>query len=694
MSTRSFLILLLLTTGFLPAGAGGEASRPRLLLTSDKLPELREQVLKPGWKRDIYLKTVRANADRWVDREIRIPAKGGWVQDLVCSDGTTLAIPADQDFGTTTSYACPACGKSYSGARFDAARRRLEHEWLMAAARDLAFAGVIEQNTRFLDKSAEILLGYADARFPGHGSPQGGGIFKQSLNDAVAIITLAQAYDLVASTDTLSRQERERVERDVFRESAEGLTRCSLRANWGSWHLSAVGVIGLATSHERYIQYADQAFRMQMETEVGSDGLWPESVHGYHFYALRAFIEYAEAAANSGTDLYSYEARPGQGLRAMFEAPLSFMYPNLELPALNDGFLSQSMPFEQYEVAWARYRDPRFAWLLKQRRRTDVKRPRGSQTPSAIWTLIHGDPLPRHVEAPPLESVDFSNIGTCVLRNSSSLPQAEQVMVTFDYGRMLSHGQLDKMGVTLFGAGRILAADYGTPAYGSAISPFYRSPLAHNTLMLAGAQQAATSRNGLVFFQARPGLKAACAQSTEALPGTSWRRTVILDDETSEPHVLVVDELQSTAPQPFRWCFHSEGDHFSLATPPDVKRTVAEADYPFLTSLNSHSPTAQAIQATWSFRDGSGLELLSAPGTSTEVVTAAFPAETAARRVPGIILSRDSAQTTYVVVLKPRRSSPSGRPPQLRVSENGAIVLSANGTDRVYRITPTGVTRE
>lgn len=685
------IFLLIFTAALLPPAAADELPRPRVLLTPEKLLALREEVRVAGWKRDVYLQTIRANADRWVGRSIRIPDRGGWIQDLVCTDGSMLLIPEEQDFGTTSIYTCPACGAEYRGAKFDAARRRLEHEWLMGAALDLSLAGLLEEDDRYLRKCAEILLRYADAKFPGHKPGTPGGIFKQSLNDAVAIIWLAQAYDLLASTDVLSRESRERIERDVFWESAEGLTRCGLKGNWGSWHLSAIGVIGLATAHPRYTEFAEQAFRMQMANELGPDGLWPESVHGYHFYALRAFVEYAEAAANCGTDLYHYEARPGQGLRSMFAAPMSFMYPNLDMPAINDGFLIKAMPFDQYEVAWARYSDPQFGWLLKQRPRTLLQRPRGAQSPSAIWALVHGDPLPDNSATPEFGSTNFDHLGICVLRNSSTLPLDKQIMLTFDYGRMLGHGQFDKMGFTLFGNGRILMADYGTPAYGSAISPFYRGPLSHNTVMLKGGHQNATTCHGLVYFQDDPELKAACAQTTEALPGTEWKRTVILDVSTSEPHVLVIDELESTAPVQFDWSIHCEGDRFTLEDLGDWSRGPAVGHYSYLADLKVFPPTETAVRAAWRFRDGSGLTLVTASGAATQVSTACFPAETAARRVSGLLLSRDTERTTYAVVLKPYSTQAAALSPTIQMLNRGNVTLNDGRTRRVYSLTPTGV---
>ena len=65
----------------------------------------------------------------------------------------------------------------------------------------------------------------------------------QSLDESMWIIPLAQAYDLIH--DDLSPEQRASIE-NFLRTVAEGLQRCGTHGNWGSWHLSAVGVVGYA----------------------------------------------------------------------------------------------------------------------------------------------------------------------------------------------------------------------------------------------------------------------------------------------------------------------------------------------------------------------------------------------------------------------------------------------------------------
>jgi len=136
--------------------------------------------------------------------------------------------------------------------------------------------------------------------------------------------------------------------------------------------LSAIGVIGYAIGDKDLIEYAINRFKEQRTQELGDDGLWPESVHGYHFYPLTAFTYLAEAAYHNGVDLYNWEARSGKGLRVMFSAPIQYMYPNMQLPAINDGWYRSFMPLDLYELAYARYGDSAFGWISMEGYRRGV----------------------------------------------------------------------------------------------------------------------------------------------------------------------------------------------------------------------------------------------------------------------------------------------------------------------------------
>src|ERR1017187_2250598 len=192
-----------------PLGATAFPTRPFVLVIEAELSALRSDLARSGWKASLYHadrgfsimgsgRGVKANADLWLKRPIEIPARGGHFHQFFCLDGDRLELPKDQRF-VPGPYRCPKCGKQYSGPKFEGALRRVAHGWLAQAALDLGLVAAIEHKTDYAAKAAEILSAYATA-YPGpHKDPLTGGMIYQSLDEAMWVIPLAQAYDLIYS---------------------------------------------------------------------------------------------------------------------------------------------------------------------------------------------------------------------------------------------------------------------------------------------------------------------------------------------------------------------------------------------------------------------------------------------------------------------------------------------------------------
>jgi len=634
------------------AGADGPCNveglpRPSTLLGPERLEALRTEIRDWPWKRQAYAARFRANADRWLARTITVPERAGYLHNFYCTDGVRLAVPEDQIF-TSNTYTCPACGKTYSGERYDGGRRFLEHRWRYQACRDLAIVAAVEQDPRYAAKAAELLEKYADA-YPGrHTSATEGGIMYQSLDEAVMMIPFAGAYDLIHDMGVLSDAAKEHIAQDLLRESAEGLMKVGSGGNWGSWHLSAVGVVGVAIRDQRLIDYAVDRFKAQIANELGTDGLWPESVHTYHFYPLRAFIQLAEACANVGIDLYHWTAPNGNCLRDMFTAPINYAYPSAQLPAINDGWYESWLPPGQYEAAYYRYGRDDIAWALQRalaRYPRESAEPEGRKTYLEPWGVLLGRPLPDTITAPALVSTDFDNIGICVLRNQAT----PSIVATFDYGRHLGHGQFDKMGITLFANDRVLAADYGTPGYGSAILPYYRGATSHNTIIIQGEGQQPTKTGKLEAFQVTDAYTLATATDTEAYPGTNWRRSLLLTDR----YLLVMDSLTADTERSYDFFFHSEGDHFAVEDD-GAPVEITALGSPYVHDVRRHTCAGDTCRAEWGFDDGTGLLLVQTSDAAPDgVFSARTPAETAARQVPLFVARRTGHTVNFVTLLVP-----------------------------------------
>ncbi len=656
------LVALIMLVCCVAGQSRGESGRPCVIGSAEDFRLLREDLRSCQWKREIYhgkhdlsprfrtTREIKPDADRWLDRDIEIPARGGHYHHFFCECGNVLAWPDGLRPQPQTGYPCTACGKVYKGEKYDAAVRREMHMCLAYAVLHLGIAYQVEGDQRYAAKAAEILRKYA-AVYPGpHTSLTEGGIIYQSLCESMWVIPLASGYDLVCDSGDLTGADKRDIESKLFRPVADGLMACGIPGNWGSWHLSAVGVVGFAIRDQDLIEYAVRSFKSQIANQLGDDGLWPESVHTYHFYPLTAFLYLAEAARLNGVDLYSWEAKPGKGLKAMFTAPLGYAYPNFQLPAINDGWYEAYLPVQMYDLVYSRYGDEALKWAVVEGSRV-LGSPR-----AGIWSLLHGASLNEPAKAPRIESVDFPVLGIAVLRSRSGS------VATFDYGPHLGHGQLDKMGLTLFAGGRLWAGDYGTPGYGSAMLPWYTGTPAHNTVVVDGKNQQPTKERLRTLFAGGPALEVAEAETREAYPGVLHRRSVVRAGDD----FVVVDTLESDSEHTYDLFFRSEG---GLSVGLSGEDADEAPSYDHVTARRIVAVDGP-WRAVWK-QGGKTLSLdMPLPGSST-VSDAVCPAETDARKVGLVICRKTGRRAQFVSVLCVRDR---GCEPKVRF-EDGLIAI-------------------
>jgi hypothetical protein len=480
----------------------------------------------------------------------------------------------------------------------------------------------------------------------------------QSLCESTWVIPLAQAYDLIHVR--LDDEQRGRIE-PFLRTVAKGIQKCGVGGNWGSWHLSAVGVVGFAIHDAELAEWAIEEFRKQIRDQLGDDGLWPESVHTYHYYPLIAFLYLAEAAQHAGIDLYHWEAKPGKNLLSMFTAPLAYAYPDFRLAAINDGWFEAFVPAQLYEIAYHRTRSPEFAWVLSHAYGRGapagmVSGSKGKQR-AGLYAFLFGSDIPEQTPAPRLRSTNFPVLGICMLRSPGG------AMISFDYGPFLGHGQLDKMGVTLFANTRLWMADYGTPGYGSPILPWYKSTFSHNTVVVDGQSQKPTPENAVQLWLGDLDIEAAQSITTQAYAGVSHTRTVMRVGE----YFVVTDDLRGDRRHKYDLYWRGEGtlqlDRATKVTLPGPASMPAELTKPAVADAST------SLSGKWYDGDAGIAFSVLADGAFLPV-TGHCPAETGSRQVPVLICRRVGSSASFTTVLMPFRSEPN-----LAVTREGNTVL-------------------
>jgi len=354
---------------------------PRLLFNDEGVARLKKRVEQLGWAGQ--WKAFRDGVDRGLAQKVELPPRGAnWWHWYVCPQHGARLTTGKQIAPWQWEHICPV-GKEV--LRGDPSRPDRDFDGCVISgnhdryAREVQHTGIAYQVTgeaKYAARARDILLAYAGRylSYPLHntrGQAQvgGGHVHSQTLDESVWLIPMAQGADLV--WDTLSAEDRKAIAEKLFLPAARDtilVHRMGIH-NIQNWKNSAVGLTGLLVGDDALVRAAiddpDRGYRAQMAKGVQADGAWFEGAWGYHFYTLSAVWPLTEAARNSGVDLY------GEPLKKMFLAPVELAMPNGLLPAFNDSN-EVNIRNDLYELAWARYHDPRLALgLAGSNRRND-----------------------------------------------------------------------------------------------------------------------------------------------------------------------------------------------------------------------------------------------------------------------------------------------------------------------------------
>ena len=467
-----------------------------------------------------------------------------WVSDHLCWTGVH---GVNLQYSVPNTHTCPVDKKTWTGWPYDQVIYARRHTDLANAARDNALAFRLTGNRAYGEAAAWILKQYA-AKYLSYPlkdtnnkvTSSAGRVSAQTLDEAVWLVPVAWAYDLLSDTDLLTAAERSDIESNLLRASVSVVQRNDAGvSNWQSWHNAAIGAVGFTLRDDAMINAAVEGksgFRFQMNNSVLGEGFWYEGAWGYHFYALDPLVQLADMAAANGVDLWS-----DPHLRGMFTAPLQLTFADGSLPAFNDS-KPQSL-FDQarlYEHAFARWGDPLFAAVASQRARS---------RDALLWGIAD---LP----AASLEGQRagvFGESGYAVLRTPAS-----DHSVTLKFGPHGGwHGHYDKLGFVSFGLGGILGVDPGTQSYAAPTHATWdKETVAHNTVVIDEKSQGEATGN-LVWQDFTDQYTAVRADAGPAYANVSLTRTMLVTPE----YAVDVFEAKSNdgAVHRIDWVYHNDG---------------------------------------------------------------------------------------------------------------------------------------
>ncbi|MEI8288919.1 MAG: heparinase II/III family protein [Verrucomicrobiota bacterium] len=648
----------LLTLGFLAstaiaAGANAEAiaavrpvsplpPHPRLLLNADGVAQLQQRIATQPWAKESWGK-LKAAADNDLARPVELPPRGGnWSHNYVCPTHGARLKPGQKIGPWQWEHICPVgphtlhgdpskAALDFDGNAIAAAHGRLAREIV-----DHGLAFQVTGDARHAAKAREILLAYADhyLAYPMHdnqGRPRRGGhVASQSLTEASWLTTFTQGADLVWTS--LNETDRaaiaDRVLLPALKETI--LPRRMGIHNIQCHHNSAIGLVGFLLGDDKLIATAidDPAngHRQQMEKGVLGDGMWTEGSSGYHFFTIAGVWPLTEAARNCGRDLY------GPKFQSMFDGPLALATPDFVLPDFNDsGTVPLASQADYYELALARYKKTIYTPLLAQSNR------RGE------LAMLFGVALPP-ADAPQaaLGSRNSPASGYAILQSGQGVGATWLCLKYGPHGG--GHGHFDKNNFILYSRGRIVAPDAGTHAYGSPLHGTWdKLPLAHNTLTVDEATQAAATGKCLAFGNER-GASYVMSDAGPIYPGVRFVRTVAM---LTSNLMVFVDQVTADKPHTLDLVYHQNGTWGELPAG-GAWATPKAVGYQYFTGTTQRTNDTPGLTLPLNIANGWRSTVALAEGEPTEVITGYGILKTTEDRVPMLVQRRRGEKTAFV----------------------------------------------
>mgnify|MGYP003313360608 CR=1 FL=1 len=526
---------------------------PCLLLTREQAKVVREKIAndrdaKTWWK------SFSRQAAKRLKSATEVPDRGGqwslWYNCRKCG--------AQMKYEDPKRHVCPKCGEVHTGYPYDDCYVMSRHYKLGEGARECGIAYLLTGDRAYADWIRSVLLGYAEkyAGYEWHtrmgvtGKPGGSAarLAAQVLDESVCLLGLLDGYDAIRSE--LSEADRRKIENDFIRQSVATIR--SENAKWSNhecWHLSAYGLAGLVLGD---VDLVDRAFNSEYGADnqfrhgILSDGCWWEVAMHYHLYTIDSFLPFYRAMANLGY-------RPPEVFRRMFQVPFDQVGPDGRFAAINDSWERHLKPGDYpayFEMAYAWWGDDLFGWWVNQKPRDNIY--------YALWGRS-GCPSAKMTFSSRL----YDASGLAVLRTRTpgffgetmcGMPDNCLMMDYGPHGKW--HGHPDKLHLTFWGHGKMLAEDPGCMGYGNPLHwGWYKSTLAHNTIRIDGRNQK-PAEGKLLGWTDKGNVVAVAADAGPIADGVTARRMSALVDDVLLDYLWVESETDHQ----YEWIFHGQGE--------------------------------------------------------------------------------------------------------------------------------------
>jgi len=647
-------------------------AHPVIACTADELARLKAAWAAEGPAHDV-LAARFARADQAIAAGLTFPPEGGQHNQWYQCDACQMALQTVD----AHHHKCPKCGKVYSGFPYDNVLYGRTHSRNIHRMETAAWAWAVTGERRYAEFAAKVMLGYADRylEYPmlhasvsdksidvaaqKHGRYKSAGhLWEQTLNEAMGMIPLATAYDLVYDSGALTDDEKRRVETRFIRAMAECIdVHKAGKSNWQTWHNAALLWAGAVLGDEAMTRAAlarpKNGFAFQMNACVSPEGMWYENSWGYHYYTLSAMTHIAEGARRLGIDLYSHPL-----LRRMYTLAFDYLMSDGSLPRFGDAVQDSPNRPSVNEKAYAVYGDERILSTLPAEPTWD--------------SILLGRDVSKTATLEPQPSKVIPGAGHAILRTNG--PGKLTAAMTFGpYGGF--HGHFDKLSFVLFGYGEELGVDPGrakSQAYRLPIHrQWYKAGVGHNVVLVDGkGQKKADGR--LLAFAANDSYAAVAAEAGPAFENVTHRRFLLL----TPTYLLVVDRLNSKDDKEhtFDWVYHNRGGKATCDLPMADATLGDHPGYRYLKDVSGHSlGKAGNVAVTFpAEKVTTHLRAASLPyDQAFTVFTATGPFRSVEDRVPMTVVRCTGSDVWFAAVLEPCQAGQKPRVKNIEIDLGG-----------------------
>ncbi len=546
---------------------------------------------------------------------------------------------------------------------------------------------------KYAEFAGQAMLDYAEV-YPSWGlhpakkeqSP--GRMFWQNLNESMFLLNVSQTYDAIK--DTLSDEQREKIETDLLRNMADFLSVGAPETfnkvhNHGTWATAAVGLTGYAIGDDEYVEQAlmgldksgKAGFIKQMDVLFSPDGYYNEGPY-YHRFALKPFIIFAQAVEKNNPERKIFEKRDGI-LKTATYSLVHQSYGGLFFP-INDAIKEKGIRTDELLNAVAIVYDltgdtgllsiaaeqDTFV-LTPESRKLSRDVAAGKATPFAYKSIRLGD------------GEDGSQGALDILRASADPNGLAAIAKNTSQG--LGHGHFDKMGLLVYDAGHEILRDYGAARflnieakYGGHYLPennkYAKQTVAHNALVVdetshfngdvnVGNVNAPT----LGRFANEKGLKGTSAEISTAYDDVRIGRTVAIIEDAAFSGPVIVDLVEGHADDvhsydlPFHYNGHLIETNFEVKADPLTRAPLGDKNgYQYLWKVADANPVDGLSQVTW-LLDKKFYSVSSAVPAGTKVVFTQIGANDpnfSLKPEPGFMLrARKADGVSFASVIEP-----------------------------------------